>query len=152
MTLAFSSKHLYVPNPKKDSNASRWIASLSDGSTVFEDVTPHELSAWLRLKAYVEQHGLKVTNLRLEAYGRNVTLVPYRDDEDRPQINGYWHSKQLGSLVHGGGVTERLSYGIGILKGRELWITWISEGGGTRQEVRAYRPGDMAVIVNDNPG
>ena len=151
MTLAFSSKHPYVPNPKKDPNASRWIASLSDGSTVFEDVTPNERSAWLRLRDYIEVHKLKVTNLRLEAYNRRILLVPYRDDEDRPQINGYWHSKQMNALLHEGGVTESQARGIGILKGLELWITWVHEDGTTRQEVRPYEAGDKAVLVNDPP-
>lgn len=149
MTLAFSSKHPHVPNPKDDPNASRWIASLSDGSTVFEDVTPHERSAWLRLRDYVEVHKLKVTNLRLEAYGRRVLLIPYRNEEDVAQINGYWHSKQINAWLHGNGVAEVECRGIGILKGRELWITWVSQDGTTRQEIRPYKPGDKAVIVND---
>lgn len=151
MTLAFSSKHPFVPNPKKDPTASRWIASLSDGSTVFEDVTPGERSAWLRLRDYVDVHNLKITNLRLEAFNRSVTLVPYRDGEDRPQLNGYWQSKQMGALMHAAGVSEVQCRGVGILKNDELWITWVREDGSTRQEVRQYKNGDKAVIVNDPP-
>jgi len=151
MTLAFSSKHPHVPNPKDNFKASRWIASLSDGSTVFEDVTPGEKSAWLRLKDYVEMHKLKVTNLRLEAYGRNVILVPYRDGDGNAQVNGYWHSKQLNALMHASGVTESECRGIGILKNKEVWLTWVHDNGTTRQEVREYTSGDKAVIVNDPP-
>jgi hypothetical protein len=151
MTLAFSSKHPFVPNPKDDPKATRWIASLSDGTTVFEDKTPRILSAWLRLRDYVELHSLKVTNLRLEAYGRRVVLVPYRDAEDAPQINGYWHSKQIGVLLADCGVFEGNACGIGYLKGKELVITWVSEDGTIRQEVRPYKIGDKAVIVNDCP-
>lgn len=151
MNLAFSSKHPYVPNPKVDYMASRWIASLSDGSTVFEDATPSMRSAWLRLRDYVEQHNLKLTNLRLEAYGRNVVLVPYKDSEGRAQVNGYWHSKQMNALMHTGGVSEAQSRGIGILKNQEIWITWVNEDGTTRQEIRPYKSGDKAVIVNDPP-
>ena len=150
MTLAFSSKHPYVPNPKNDPKASRWIASLSDGTTVFEDVTPYELSAWARLKIYVETHKLKLTNLRLEAYGRNVSLVPYRDDNGNPQINGYWHSKQIGALLNAGGVTEQQSRGIGYVKSSEVYITWIDECGNIRQEVRSF-VNNAAVIINDPP-
>ena len=151
MTLAFSSKHPYVPNPKDDPAASRWIASLSDGSTVFEDITPHKRSAWLRLRDYVEIHELKVTNLRLEAYNRRVMLIPYKDDEDQAQVNGYWHSKQINALLHSSGVLEKQARGIGVLKNQELWITWVHEDGTTRQEIRPYKPGDKAVIVNDPP-
>ena len=151
MTLAFSSKHPHVPNPKTDPGASRWIASLSDGSTVFEDATPHERSAWLRLRDYIEIHSLKITNLRLEAYNRNVVLIPYRDDDGNAQVNGYWHSKQLNALLHSDGVKEAKCSGIGILKNQEIWITWVHEDGTTRQEVRPYKSGDKATIVNDPP-
>lgn len=150
MTLAFSSKHPHVPNPKNDPKASRWIASLSDGTTVFEDVTPYELSAWARLKTYVETHKLKVTNLRLEAYGHNVSLVPYKDDDGNPQVNGYWHSKQIGALLCSGGVTEQQSRGIGYIKADQIYITWIDECGNIRQEVRPF-VNNLAVIVNDQP-
>lgn len=151
MTLAFSSKHPYVPNPKNDPTASRWIVSLSDGTTVFEDVTPHERSAWMRLRDYIEVHKLKVTNLRLEAYNRNILLVPYKDGEGNSQVNGYWQSRQMNALLHADGVTESQCRGIGILKNDEIWITWVHQDGTTRQEVRKYKPGDKAVIVNDPP-
>jgi hypothetical protein len=151
MNLAFSSKYPNVPNPKHDSTASRWIASLSDGTTVFEDVTPNELSAWLRLREYVSKRNLKVTNLRLEAYNRRVMLVPYKDEQGQSQVNGYWHSKQVNSLLYDGGVIETQARGIGILKGKEVWITWVYEDGTTKQEIRPYKPNDLAVIVNDPP-
>lgn len=151
MTLAFSSKHPYVPNPKDDPEASRWIVSLSDGSTVFEDTTPNERSAWMRLRDYVETHNLKVTNLRLEAYGRRVHLIPYKDAEGQAQLNGYWQSKQINAVLSSGGVIESNARGVGILKGREIWITWVYQDGTTKQEVREYEFGDKAVIVNNVP-
>ena len=151
MTLAFSSKHPHVPNPKKDPASSRWIASLSDGTTVFEDITPGEKSSWMRLREYVETQKLKVTNLRLEAYGRSLNLVPYKDEEDRAQVNGYWQSKQMNSLLTQGGVVEGQRRGIGILKGKRIWMSWVNEQGVVQQEFRDYKPGDKAVIVNDPP-
>lgn len=150
MTLAFSSKHPYVPNPKNDPKASRWIASLSDGTTVFEDITPYEISSWTRLKKYVEIHKLKITNLRLEAYGHHVTLVPYKDEFGAPQVNGYWHSKMIGALLNAGGVSEQQSRGIGYIKADMIYITWIDECGNIRQEVRPFID-NAAVIVNDPP-
>lgn len=151
MTLAFNSKHPFVPNPKNDPGAARWIASLSDGTTVFEDVTPMQTSAWLRLREYVEVHKLKVTNLRLEAYGHRVLLVPYKDSEGTAQINGYWHSKMMNALLFNSGLIEGKACGIGYLKAKELFITWVHENGTIRQEVRPYEQGDKAVIVNDCP-
>lgn len=149
--LAFNSKHPFVPDPKNDPKATRWIASLSDGSTVFEDVTPHEVSAWLRLREYVTVHDLKVTNLRLEAYGRRVLLIPYRDAEGNPQVNGYWHSKRLHALLTDNGVFEGKDCGVGYVKGREVVITWAHEDGTVQQEVRPYKDGDKATIINDCP-
>jgi hypothetical protein len=122
---------------------------LSDGSTVFEDLTPNEKSSWIRLRDYVHKHNLKVTNLRLEAYGNNVVLIPYKTEENEVQIDGYWHSKRIGSLLHSGGVSEMEARGIGIVKNREVWITWVYENGVTRQEIRSYKQGDLAAIVNE---
>lgn len=151
MNLAFSSKHPFVPNPAKDPKATRWIASLSDGTTVFEDVTPKELSSWLRLRDYVQLHSLQVTNLRLEAYGRRVILVPYKDAEGSPQVNGYWHSKKMHAFMTSSGVLEGRECGVGYIKGREVIITWVNEEGTVRQEIRPYKHGDLATIVNDQP-
>ena len=89
--------------------------------------------------------------MRLEAYGRNVMLIPYRDNEGNAQINGYWHSKQMNALLHSGGVTTTECHGIGVLKGKEIWITWVHEHGTTRQDVKRYKPGDKALIINDLP-
>lgn len=149
MTLAFSSKHPFVPNPAKDSTASRWIASLSDGTTVFEDVTPGERSAWVRLREYVEVHKLKLTNLRLEAYGHRVVLMPYRDDTGNPQINGYWQSKKAGALLNAATIGQINWVGIGLIKGREIHVTWVDHAGNVSYEIKPYDEANLACIVND---
>jgi hypothetical protein len=149
MSLAFNSKHPFVPNPSKDYRASRWIASLSDGSTVFEDTTPNMPSAWHRLKEYVKLHNLKITNLRLEAYGHLVMLVPYKGPNDISQINGYWHSKKIGALINAN-ITQEFNWrGIGFVKGKEIHITWVDSEGIISHEIKEYKPNDMAVIIND---
>lgn len=150
MTLAFNSKHPYVPNPNLDHTASRWIASLSDGTTVFEDVTPHERSAWRRLREYVALHNLKVTNLRVEAYGNNrIVLLPYKDIDNKPQINGYWYSKFNSALLTSAGLYQSIGCGIGMVKAHQVYITWLAMDGTIQQEIRAYTPGDEAAIIND---
>ena len=149
MSLAFSSKSPFVPNPKDDPTATRWIASLSDGSTVFEDLTPHQRSAWRRLSEYVKIHNFKITNLRLEAYGHRIHLLPYRGPDGQLQVNGYWHSKRIEALLSDLGLHESMDCGIGCVKGDEIIITWVSQDGTIRQEVRPYRADDQAVIINE---
>ncbi len=150
MKLAFNSKSEYVPNPHKDPSQTRWIASLSDGSTVFEDLVPGESSAWVRLGEYVKHHKLKITNLRLEAYGRNLVLLPYKDAEGNPQINGYWHSKGMSALLYNG-VVEFKKCGIGFIKGKQVIISWVHEDGHVSQQVRDYEKDNRANIINDHP-
>lgn len=149
LNLAFSSKHPFVPNPKKDPLSCRWIASISDGSTVFEDVSPGIESAWRRLSLYLQIHNLKLTNLRLEAFGKCINLVPYKDENDNPQINGYWHSKKLASLLNASEHSEIIWYGIGFVKAREIHITWVDHGGNVSHEIRVYKESDPAIIIND---
>ena len=149
MTLAFSSKHPFVPNPKKDPDATRWIASLSDGTTVFEDVTPNTPTAWRRLSVYVELHGHKLTNLRLEAYGRSIVLVPYKSSDGIAQINGYWQSHKVSTFLNASGTVSRYSCGIGYVKGKEVVITWVDHVGNVSQEIRPYQLDNPAIILND---
>lgn len=149
MTLAFSSKHPFVPNPSQNPKASRWIASLSDGTTVFEDITPHERSSWRRLREYVVANNLKLTNLRLEAFGHRVILLPYKDINGDAQINGYWYSKFNSAILTSGGIYENAGCGIGMVKAKEVYITWITADGTTHQEIRPYKFNDEAVIIND---
>lgn len=143
MELCFNSKNDFVPS------TNRWIASLSDGSTVFEDFTPRQKSCWLRLKDYIEKHNLKITNLRLECFGRQVCLVPYKDNEGRPQINGYWQSKKLGALVNAGNGGQFSWRGVGFVKSKKIYMTWIREDGHIEYDCREYENGDPACILND---
>ena len=54
---------------------SRWIASLSNGETIFEDLRDEEEPAWERLRRYVEEEGLSITNLRAQfESGKSVPL------------------------------------------------------------------------------
>ena len=142
MTLSFNSKGSYV------SKTERWIASLSNGSTVFEDKTPELPSAWSRLKDYISRNKLTITNLRLEAYGKQITLVPFRDENGLPQINGYWQSSKIGSILPIG--VETLWRGIGYLKENIINITWIRQDGVISQEVRVFDSNqELGVIINE---
>lgn len=153
--LVFSSKHPYVDK------TNRWIASLSDGSTVFEDRTPKSVSAWNRLTSYLKLHGLKLTNLRLESYGRVIKLVPYKDTEGNAQLNGYWQASRIARLASDSYNSEALWHGIGYIKYKTIHITWVSQDGVITQEERPlytieededgneYKRYDLGIILND---
>jgi hypothetical protein len=153
MTLAFSSKDPFVPTVDQG----RWIASLSNGSTVFEDKTPGIKSAWLRLRDYVNLHGLKVTNLRLEAFGRRVNLVPYRGESGEAQLNGYFQASRMSKFLNTT-IPPTLWRGVGWVKGLDIHICWVDHKGEVSMEVRPLykKKGDMmsidlGVIINDPP-
>jgi hypothetical protein len=54
--------------------ADRWIASLSNGETIYENSIEDELPAWTRLARYVEENDLSITNLRLQIANTEVKL------------------------------------------------------------------------------
>ena len=131
MTLSFNARHPYVLRD------SRWIASLSDGTTVFEDVDiAAGPSCWRRLHAHLKLHRLKITNLRLEHGGKRVVLVPYKDDEGNAQINGYFYSNRMSALVATGLNVQLLDRGIGYVKADRVYVTWVREDGTIQQEIK----------------
>jgi len=128
--------------------SNRWIASLSDGSTVFEDRIPNAPSAWIRLQNYLKSEKLYITRLRLQAYGVLVQLPPLRDESGAIQFDGYWHSKQLTAFLDPN-LPQALAYGIGFIKGDFLYIKWIRQNGAVEDEVRGYnKQTDLAGILN----
>lgn len=153
--LAFSTKDTTVPSIAQG----RWIASLSDGSTIFENHVPGQSSAWTRLREYVALHKLDVTAVRLEAYGRRAITIPYRSEDGVAQINGYWQASRIGRFLDMD-FPEMTWRGIGYVKGRRIYITWVAADGSISQEERDVfrevvdgerhsRQYDMGVILND---
>lgn len=63
---------------KVDDNVppNRWIASLSNGETIFEDCKPGEEIAWDRLRKYVHQNGLSITQLRVQFQNNSEVKLP----------------------------------------------------------------------------
>ena len=135
MTLAFNTRH---PHVHRDN---RWIASLSDGKTVFEDHTPGEPAAWKRLKNYVRANSLQITNLRLEVYGQAVTLISIKDGAE-----GYWHVNSMAALA---GINESYARGVGYIKDGDIHIVWIKDNGQAVPEVRPMNPTDIGLILNE---
>jgi hypothetical protein len=137
---AFSTDHPFV---KK---GDRWIVSLSDGTTIFEDKTPGQSSAWLRLSKYLIDRGLMITNLRLEYAGCSISSTPYRDENQESQLEGYWHMNKLGSTDRG---SEYVWRGIGYVKNEHIHITWVRHDGVQSNEVRFFDGQDLGVILNE---
>lgn len=54
----------------------RWMASLSNGETIYEDErTDLPKRAWERLKEYIKEQNVSITNLRLQR-GADIIEVP----------------------------------------------------------------------------
>jgi len=77
----------------KDVEKDRWIASLSNGETIFEDQLKGTLGAWKRLGAYVKENKLAITNMRLRIGGRQVELPSHQEGyviKGKMQSTGSW--------------------------------------------------------------
>ncbi len=137
MNLAFSASDAYVPE-------NRWIASLSDGRTVFQDVPPHVTSAWRRLQQFVNQEGVTLTGLRLQAFGQEVTTPP------RHEVDGYWQVSRQQAAVGSEKNIQVLSRGVGYIKDGMIHITWVTDVGVIQHEQRTYDPTkDLAGILHE---
>lgn len=77
--------------------SNRWIASLSNGETIFEDKRPNMKSSWERLADYVSENDISITQLRIQfANGSEVKLPA--------NAPGYIHKKKAWSTgAYGGG-------------------------------------------------
>jgi len=77
---------------------SRWVASLSNGETIFEDHLENEEPAWERLKRYVVENELSITNLRAQFNtGLEITLPP--GQEGYIQKKKAWITSGRGGLM-----------------------------------------------------
>lgn len=76
----------------------RWIASLSNGETIFEDRTPGMEAAWNRLAKYVKQNRLAITNLRVQIGAYEVTLPKNQEgyiQKKRAMATNSWSATSL---------------------------------------------------------
>lgn len=65
----------------------RWIASLSNGETIFEDHLPGHEAAWKRLGEYVRENKLAITKVRVQLNELEVDLPAHQ--------NGYIQKKRV---------------------------------------------------------
>lgn len=118
---------------------SRWIASLSNGETIFEDAIKELPPAWERLSAYVIQNKLSITNLRVQLNHLEVTL-PARAD-------GYIQKKKVISTI---GNTRRLLC-IGYVQGDLCQIHQVGEDGYSQSTIQSD-PGHPFTIYSHDRG
>lgn len=118
----------YVPRNK-------WIASLSNGETIFEDNIPGEISSWNRLRDYVKENNLSITRLRLQLGALEVTVPPSKQ--------GYLQKKKM---ISTGGYSKLLR-GIGYVEDGKALIHYIGEDRSSATEIEDD-PGEPWVIYN----
>ena len=97
----------YVPK-------NRWIASLSNGETIFDD-TRKLKSAWERLSDYVKTNNLDITQLRAEIGGLTVKLPKGQE--------GYIQKKKAWAT----GATSGICLCIGYVQGNRALIHELGE-------------------------
>ena len=92
-----------------------WIASLSNGQTVFQDdertgAYPH--SAWVRLKDYCEEEDVYINDLKIKFRSHVVPI---------PRADGYHFMKGVGCVVGSG---QEDFFIFGTLENGTLKRTW----------------------------
>lgn len=112
-----------------------WIASLSNGETVFEkENPPGEPTAWRALLLRLEKTpGLKITQLRLQRAGKEAVSESHAE--------GYFQAYESRMNLHG--KKQGTSQGIGFVKGEKVYIMWMNMQGQVRPQVRDL--GDVLV-------
>lgn len=102
----------------------RWIASLSNGETIFEDKKPGERSAWERLAEYIRINNLAITRLRLQIDNLEVPLPS--------KSIGYIQKKKFIST----GAHSQLQYCVGhVEKSGKALLHYVSEDRSSYTEI-----------------
>lgn len=99
----------------------RFLASLSDGTTVIEDERPGVEHAWFRLKKYIEANNLKITCLRLQAVFPDVLGSRMFEATTASNQLGYVYGKRV-AVNDSGGQGHQL--GIGHFDGNTALVQW----------------------------
>ena len=115
----------YVPE-------NRWVASLSNGETIFEDVRPIN-PTWERLAEYVIQKNLSITSMRIQVAG--LTLNVPKNQE------GYIQKKKMWTT----GATSGKCLCAGYSQGGLAVIDEVGEDKSSRR-IRCLDPGEPWTI------
>ncbi len=123
----------------KDVGKNKWIASLSNGETIFEDKIKSLPPTWERLGFYVKKHGLAITNLRLQIGELQVELPA-----NQP---GYIQKKRVEST----GSWSKFSLCIGYAQGGKAMIHQVDSNRGSHT-VYCDDPGEPFTIYRHDTG
>lgn len=75
----------------------RWIVSLSNGETIFEDHRKDQPPAWQRLAEYVEEEDLSITAMRVQ-FDSGLEIKLPSGQEGYIQKKKVWFTGQSGGL------------------------------------------------------
>lgn len=74
----------------------RWVASLSNGETIYEDRRPHLEPAWERLGKYCRENNLWLTNLRLHIRDTEIKMPAGMDGYIQKKVA--WVTPSIGGV------------------------------------------------------
>lgn len=104
-----------------------WIASLSNGETVFEKAQPPgDVTSWTKLQRRLKSEDLKITMLRLQKGG--VTIMA------KPKADGYVQCSEIKMGLMSG--KQSRVQGIGTIIGEWVIMSWMDENRNVWQDMR----------------
>ncbi len=119
--------------------ANRWIASISDGTTIFQDITEGKENAWIRLKKHINENNLRITQLRYQLKKReHIAKLPI-------SAEGYVYLRKYINVV---GMDPIIAYGIGFIDNDGATIIWMKDDGNSWLEKRTIEKCGFGLIMN----
>ncbi len=115
-----------------------WVVQLDAGFEVYqvaEDASLCEPNAWMRLKQFCEDHGVKIANMAFA----NADLNPATQINLDPSADGYFYSRRVRKMISADpiyGGYQDIAQGVGELHGDRLKIIWELDNGQIETEER----------------
>ena len=107
-----------------------WVASLSNGETVFEEEpVPGERTSWGKLKERCEEEEIWVTQIQLQRHGQNIVGIKGADG-----YTAFVDFRKEGLM--GSEYREIRQFGIGSVVGNTVYCTVMNEEGQHWQDSR----------------
>lgn len=117
----------------------RYIVSLSDGRTVYENYVPKMRTAWMRLKQYLSENDLTITRLRLQCGDKTINIEP-------AQAYSVFYQEHVGVFT-----ARWIGIGRYLPEVEMLVITWFdSQANEVKSEARAT-PKDHPALIFYEP-
>lgn len=106
---------------------SGWIASLSNGETIFETpAVPGEHTSWQKLLTRLKEEGLKMTALRLQKGGTTIMA--------KSRAEGYVQCSEIKMAMYSGKTST--VQGIGTIVENQVIITWMDGNRNVWMDIR----------------